>query len=102
MKYSNAKRLVQQAQQRYTSPGSYPLYAFMKDGEVMCCECVSDECERILSESVDKHGDHAWQIFAVDINWEDPELYCANCSERIESAYAEPEKPEMHGHNVGR
>jgi len=25
------------------------------------------------------------------VNWEDPDLYCVECGECIESAYAEPE-----------
>jgi len=34
------------------------------------------------------------QALGADINWENPFLYCDNCGERIESAYAEEENPE--------
>jgi hypothetical protein len=28
------------------------------------------------------------------VNWEDPQLFCEECNERIESAYAEDESEE--------
>jgi hypothetical protein len=30
-------------------------------------------------------------VEALDVNWEDPSLYCDHCGARIESAYAEVE-----------
>jgi hypothetical protein len=29
-------------------------------------------------------------VEALDVNWEDPDLFCDHCGNRIESAYAEP------------
>jgi hypothetical protein len=28
---------------------------------------------------------------ALEVNWENPELFCDHCGNRIESAYAEPQ-----------
>lgn len=62
---------------KYSSVGCYPLVYLTPDLKVMCSECASDE---MYSE--DGPND-------ADANWEDPELFCDVCGERIESAYAE-------------
>jgi len=36
-------------------------------------------------------GHDGWGLIGLEINYEDPELFCSHCSSRIESAYAEPE-----------
>lgn len=33
-------------------------------------------------------------VVAYGVNWEDPDLYCDDCSERIESAYGDKESDE--------
>lgn len=58
-------------------PGGYPLYYVAADGDVFCPDCASP---------IDA-GDVP--IVDYDANWEDPELFCAGCGGRIESAYAE-------------
>ena len=65
---------------KYAWPGGYPLYIVMEDGEALCVECGKKEY-RLLAEG--------WRPEAPDINWEDPDLYCCHCHERIESAYVE-------------
>ena len=60
---------------KYSEWGSYPLMYVTHENEVLCSECAE--------ESEQETTAHA--------NWEDPHLYCDGCSERIESAYAEPE-----------
>jgi hypothetical protein len=61
---------------KYTSVGCYPI--FYVDGSSCLCAACADENE-------------ANETFFVDINWEDHELFCDECGERIESAYAEDE-----------
>lgn len=58
--------------QRYTSYGSYPLFYYNKKGEPFCYKCALPKYE-------------------AEVNWENPDLYCTQCEERIESAYAEDE-----------
>lgn len=58
--------------QRYTEFGSYPLYYYNKKGEPFCYKCALPKYE-------------------AEVNWENPDLYCTQCEERIESAYAEDE-----------
>lgn len=69
-------------------PGGYPRYAVMDDGEALCHRCVSSN-KMLIAKAPD--GDE-WHINMVSINWEDPQLFCAHCGKRIESAYAEPEE----------
>lgn len=73
---------------RYAWPGGYPLYYTTADCGVLCPLCVDAEAE-VIAEA-DATNDEQWRIVAVDVNWEDPRLYCDHCDERIESAYAEP------------
>ena len=67
-------------------PGGYPLYYLTKDGGVLCPGCANNN-----KELTNDPADPQWFIIAVDINYEDPSLYCDNCSERVESAYCEEE-----------
>lgn len=59
-----------------TWPGGYPLY-YLSKYAVMCPDCASSDT------------DEEDPIIEVDVNWENPSLYCDECGERIESAYAE-------------
>ena len=65
-------------------PGFYPLFYVTSRNEILCSACANG----------DEHDefDAQFPIVASDANWEDPELYCDACQERIESAYAEDEE----------
>lgn len=64
--------------------GGYPVYHVTPDANVLCPACAR-ESERHGSDDPPE---------ASDVNWEDPELYCDDCGERIESAYAEEDEEE--------
>jgi len=66
----------------YTSIGCYPLLYLTTDDYVLCHQCATDEEEEGFREST------------PHVNWEDCCLYCDECSDRIESAYAEEEEEE--------
>jgi hypothetical protein len=68
----------------YAWPGGYPMYYLCKDGGVLCPKCLNDN-----KALINDPDEPEWYVLASDINYEDPDLYCDNCSERIESAYAE-------------
>lgn len=72
----------------YAWPGGYPLFFICDDGAELCCTCARKEVVNIFGSIARKQSD-GWRVIGQDINWEDPELFCANCNERIESAYAE-------------
>jgi hypothetical protein len=68
-------------------PGGYPMFYVMDDGEALCPTCANDP-----SNPVHEGGQaDGWRIEGYDINYEDASLFCAHCSKRIESAYAEDE-----------
>jgi hypothetical protein len=69
----------------YAWPGGYPLFAITGDGGCLCKCCTKTEREAIGTTT----GSDGWCVVAVDCNWENPDLFCDHCGDRIESAYAE-------------
>ena len=74
---------------RFAFPGGYPMYFIAQDGEPLSFEAVRDNFRTVCYAHM--NGESQWAIEAVEINWEDPDLYCSHTNERIESAYAENE-----------
>ena len=83
-----AEIAAQVAANPYAWPGGYPTFAITDDGAALCPTCCKEE-EETIAESFPGDG---WHVIAQEINWEDPELLCDHCGERIESAYTEPEE----------
>ena len=75
--------------QMYAWPGGYPIFYLTRKGNVLCPECAFEQ-----EREEDSFQDELDPIEAHDVNWEDPTLYCDECCERIESAYAEEEEEE--------
>lgn len=71
----------------YAWPGGYPKFALCADGETMCLDCVHKEF-KLIASAILRQNDKQWQVVAFDINWEDPDMFCANCNAKIDSAYA--------------
>ncbi len=72
----------------YAWPGGYPKYIVMNDGEALSVEAARAEWKNIVRATL--LNDHSgWAAVWSDINWEDPELFCAHTNARIPSAYAE-------------
>lgn len=78
----------QAAKNKCAWPGGYPLYIIMSDSEVICPSCAKDHIGTIAHATV-HHLRGGWEAVGVDVNWEDDNLYCAHCNNRIESAYGE-------------
>lgn len=82
---------------KYTSIGSYPTYFIARDGGALSHEAVRENLWQIARATRDYlRGERSpdlrqWAIWAVEVNWENPDLYCDHTNERIESAYAEDE-----------
>lgn len=79
------------AREKYAWPGGYPLYLLMYDGEVICPSCARREWKLVARATRHPGTDTQWQVICVDINWEDDQMFCAHCNERIQSAYGEDE-----------
>jgi hypothetical protein len=76
----------------YAWPGGYPLYFVTSDGGVLSFAAARENWREIVSSHLSNHRDSGWHVASWDTNWEDPELICDHSGQRIESAYAEPEK----------
>lgn len=74
----------------YAWPGGYQMYLLMSDGEALCFQCGRSEIYWITRSIRDRSKD-GWRVVACDINWEDDDMYCAHCNERIPSAYGNDE-----------
>lgn len=67
----------------YAWPGGYPLYYLCEDGGVLCPRCVNTELLARTAPKLDKQ----WHVVAVQVNYEDPHLYCDHCQKQIPAAY---------------
>ena len=74
---------------QYAWPGGYPLYFLTADGEALSFEAAKENRRVILEAIRDQEDYGSWLVVAVDVNWEDPHLYCAHTNERIQSAYGD-------------
>ena len=75
----------------YAWPGGYPLYFICADGEALSFDAAQGNKAEIESAIEGDDWNKDWRIVGIDINYEDPALYCAHTNKRIESAYAEDE-----------
>lgn len=73
----------------YAWPGGYPLFFITADGAALSFAAAKAERRNILEAIRDNAGGSGWRVCAMDINWEDAELFCDHTGKRIESAYAE-------------
>jgi hypothetical protein len=89
MNITNTQELREAIRQgKFTSLGGYPLYFITSDGEAMSREAVLENY-RLVSSAIRGRDWSDWGVIALDVNWEDPNLYCCHTGDRIESAYAE-------------
>lgn len=92
MLINTVRDLMQAVRQgRFTSVGCYPLFFLTDDGATLDPRTVREEIWRI-ARAVRDGAAGGWRVVAVDVNWEDPDMYDDHTGERIESAYAEPEE----------
>ena len=80
------------ARNKYAWPGGYPLAVVMADGECLCPECTRKEWRLIVANTLDTISNSAnisWRVTNTRVNWENPNLYCAHCNDKIQSAYGE-------------
>jgi len=71
-------------------PGGYPLYFITSDGAALSFDAVRSEYRQVINAVRHRLND-GWRVVAVDINYEDSDLYCDHTGQRIESAYGDDE-----------
>lgn len=69
--------------ERYAWPGGYPLYAITNDGAAICYQCCGEERYCIATTT----GSDGWCLIGMDINWDEGDLLCDHCGDKIESAF---------------
>lgn len=77
----------------FAFPGGYPTYFITDDGDCLSYDSAKENAEQII-DAIQNKDRSGWRVVGRDVNWEDPELYCADSGKRIPSAYAEPENVE--------
>ena len=78
----------------YAFPGGYPHYFITADGAALSFDAATEEADLIREAIKDNDRQGGFMVTGMDVNWENPSLYCDHTSKRIESAYAEPEEQE--------
>lgn len=73
----------------YAWPGGYPLYFVTADGAALSFKSAKANRRHILDALRDRDVHSGWCVIGVDVNWEDPFLFCDASGERIESAYGD-------------
>lgn len=73
----------------YAWPGGYPLYFVTADGAVLSFAAVRERFREVCADMLGMSALAQWRIVGLDVNWENPELFCDHTGARIESAYAE-------------
>jgi hypothetical protein len=73
-----------------TFPGCYPMFFITSDGAALHFDCVRENL-RYVSDSIRNEQNDGWRVVAVDVNYEDNDLQCDQCSKQIESAYGDEE-----------
>lgn len=77
----------------YAWPGGYPIYVYMTDGEMLCRDCVRSNYREISHAT--RHKERSgWAAAGVDVYWEGPNMFCAQCNKELESAYGDPDAEE--------
>ena len=71
-------------------PGGYPLYFVTEDCGVLSFDAVKSELKQIM-RAIKIRDRGGWLVIGVDVNYEDPALFCEHTNKRIPSAYAEDE-----------
>lgn len=91
---------------KYTSVGCYPLFYMTVTCDALCADCANAGHVGCTTTEGRQHCQNDEDgpdscVIACDVNYEDGELYCDDCGERIESAYAEPEEHQDYPHDPG-
>lgn len=71
---------------KVTWPGGYgPGYFVTLDSGTICFDCALKNKQLMIDSFVDR--DAQWNPFFYELNWENPDLYCDNCSQKIDPEY---------------
>lgn len=90
MNISNVKEFIAALRSDpYTSIDCYPIFFITADNGILSYKAAKENA-LLIGRAIQSKANKQWEVVAIEINWEDPELYCDDSGERIESVYAEP------------
>lgn len=72
----------------YAWPGGYQMYFITSDGAPLSFDAVRAEYRQV-SDAIRAKANDGWRVVAVDINYEDRDLYCAHTNARIPCAHGD-------------
>lgn len=74
----------------YAWPGGYPLFFLLSDGEALSFKAAKANIREMLEALAEPQCRYSgWRPVALEINYEDNDLYCAHTNEKIEAAYGD-------------
>lgn len=74
----------------YAWPGGYPIYYIDKNGYALCPDCAIEEIQEYMDATEDEKELYEDDLPVVyGINYEEPDLFCEGCNEKIECAYCD-------------
>lgn len=88
MKLAEIKKALRSGE--FACPGGYPLFFITSDGAALSFDGVRKNWRNICeAHIVPGYRRSGWHIDAIDINYEDTELYCDATNKKIPSAYGD-------------
>jgi len=63
------------------------------DGMPICHKCAKEEFRNIL-HSIKFDFKDGWAFEDTFVNWEDENMFCSHCNEKISSEYGDDEDPQ--------
>lgn len=75
-------------QGEFAWPGGYQYFLVTSDGAALCYTCGRKEFRNVIS-AISHKQDDGWRCIGADINFENKDLYCDNCSKKIPAAYGD-------------
>lgn len=81
----------------YAWPGGYPHFFITADGGALSFKSAEENAAEIRDAIIANDKSGGWRVVAMDVNWEESDLYCDHSGKRIESAYAEDDANDNEG-----
>jgi rubrerythrin len=73
----------------YAWPGGYPLFFITADGGALSFKTVEDNLREVMDAIRTNDRRSGWRVEALDVNYENDDLYDDHTGKKIESAYGE-------------
>jgi len=78
-------KVKQAIRDKYAWPRGYPLYVVMTDGESLSIDAARENWREVCRAVIFGWNRGTWFPACVEINWEDPDLYCVHSGARIDA-----------------